>query len=106
MRRTGRFGRFLQELATLAVRYEELYFQSKKENNVFDFDDLEHIALSLLIESYDEEGRPVPSGVAEELSRKYKAIFVDEYQDTNLVQEAIITAVCGRDATICLWSAM
>ena len=90
---------FLQELATLAVRYEELYFQSKKENNVFDFDDLEHIALSLLIESYDEEGRPVPSGVAEELSRKYKAIFVDEYQDTNLVQEAIITAVCreGRN---------
>lgn len=85
---------FLEELITLSSRYEDLYYQSKKEKNVYDFDDLEHIALSLLIESYDSDGCPVPSAVAEELSRKYKAVFVDEYQDTNLVQETIINAVC------------
>lgn len=85
---------FLEELITLSARYEELYFQSKKEKNVFDFDDLEHIALSLLVESYDENGCPAPSAVAEELSRKYKAVFVDEYQDTNLVQETILNAIC------------
>ena len=90
---------FLEELITLSSRYEDLYYQSKKEKNVFDFDDLEHIALSLLVASYDDDGRPVPSGVAEELSRKYKAVFVDEYQDTNLVQETILNAICreGRN---------
>ncbi len=85
---------FLEELITLSSRYEDLYYQSKKEKNVFDFDDLEHIALSLLIESYDADGQPALSAVAEELSGKYKAIFVDEYQDTNLVQETIINAIC------------
>lgn len=89
-------GEYLEELITLTERYETLYFQSKKEKNVFDFDDLEHIALSLLIESYDEQGHLVPSAVAEELSRKYKAIFVDEYQDTNLVQETILHAICRK----------
>lgn len=83
-----------EELITLSGRYEELYFQSKKDRNVYDFDDLEHIALSLLVESYGEDGRPTPSAVAEELSEKYKAVFVDEYQDTNLVQETILNTIC------------
>lgn len=83
-----------EELITLSGRYEELYFQSKKDRNVYDFDDLEHIALSLLVESYGEDGQPTPSAVAEELSEKYKAVFVDEYQDTNLVQETILNTIC------------
>ncbi|HIX72567.1 MAG TPA: UvrD-helicase domain-containing protein, partial [Candidatus Anaerobutyricum stercoripullorum] len=83
-----------EELITLSGRYEELYFQSKKDRNVYDFDDLEHIALSLLVESYGEDGQPTPSAVAKELSEKYKAVFVDEYQDTNLVQETILNTIC------------
>ena len=85
---------FLEELIALTSRYEELYFQSKKEKNVFDFDDLEHIALRLLVDSYDEAGNPNPSETARVLSEKYKAVFVDEYQDTNLVQETILRAIC------------
>ncbi|MDO5145789.1 MAG: helicase-exonuclease AddAB subunit AddA [Eubacteriales bacterium] len=85
---------FLEELFLLTNRYEELYFRQKREKNVFDFDDLEHIALSLLVDGYDDQGNPLPSETARELSRRYKEIFVDEYQDTNLVQEALLTVLC------------
>ena len=81
----------LTELSRLALRYGEVFFQNKKERNVYDFDDLEHMTLELLIDGYDEQGQPVPSGTARMLSRKYKEIFVDEYQDTSMIQETILT---------------
>ena len=68
----------------------------KKEKNVYDFDDLEHFALELLVESYDEQGEAQPSETAKELSKKYKMIFVDEYQDTNLVQETILEMLLNK----------
>ncbi len=80
----------LEEYITLAKRFAEIYFSCKKEKNVYDFDDLEHFALELLVESYDEKGIAHPSETAKELSKKYKMIFVDEYQDTNLVQETLL----------------
>ncbi len=85
---------FTEELIFLAKRFETLYFKQKKEQNVYDFDDLEHLALTLLVAGYDEEGNPLPTETAKEVSRKYKAIFVDEYQDTNLVQETILKVLC------------
>lgn len=84
---------YLEELLNLTRDFSNLYFQMKKEKNVFDFDDLEHLALEILVESYDENGRAIPSETAKQLSNKYKTIFVDEYQDTNLVQETIINVI-------------
>lgn len=81
---------FLLEFSRLALRYEALYMQMKKDQNVYDFDDLEHMTLKLLVREYDEKGNPVPSETAASLSRKYKEIFVDEYQDTSMVQETIL----------------
>ena len=89
----------LAELVFLVTRYEELYFQNKKEKNVYDFDDLEHLALKLLVEAYDEEKNPIPSQTAKLLSGKYKAVFVDEYQDTNLVQETMIRVLNAGENT-------
>lgn len=80
----------LEEYMALTKRFAEIYFLCKKEKNVYDFDDLEHFALELLVESYDKQGEAQPSETAKELSKKYKMIFVDEYQDTNLVQETIL----------------
>ena len=91
----------LEEYVTLAQRFEELYLARKKEKNVYDFDDLEHFALELLVESYDEEGIAHPSEIAKTLSKKYKMIFVDEYQDTNLVQETILAMLSdAKNSTI------
>ncbi|MFR9001196.1 MAG: UvrD-helicase domain-containing protein [Anaerobutyricum soehngenii] len=87
----------LEEYMALTKRFAEIYFLcKKKEKNVYDFDDLEHFALELLVESYDEQGAAQPSETAKELSKKYKMIFVDEYQDTNLVQETILEMLLNK----------
>ena len=81
----------------LAQRFEEIYLAYKKEKNVYDFDDLEHFALELLVDHYDEGGQAYPSETAKTLAKKYKMIFVDEYQDTNLVQETILEMLSEKD---------
>jgi ATP-dependent helicase/nuclease subunit A len=67
-----------------------------------DFNDLEHEALKVLIVQ-DEQGFPVVeddsfcyTDAADELSRMYDEVLVDEYQDSNLVQEALIQAISGE----------
>jgi ATP-dependent helicase/nuclease subunit A len=64
-------------------RYEEL----KQESGLMDYSDLEHLALRALREP----------AVAAEVRRRYQAVFVDEYQDMSLVQEAILQRVAGED---------
>ena len=68
------------------------------ERNVLDFNDLEHLALEVLYEREEtgdgeETVFRLPSQVADELSRQYEEILVDEYQDSNYVQEALITSI-------------
>ena len=87
----------LEEYIVLAQRFEEIYLAYKKEKNVYDFDDLEHFALELLVDHYDEGGQAYPSETAKTLAKKYKMIFVDEYQDTNLVQETILEMLSEKD---------
>lgn len=86
----------LEEYMALTKRFAEIYFLCKKEKNVYDFDDLEYFALELLVESYDKQGEAQPSETAKELSKKYRMIFVDEYQDTNLVQETILEMLLNK----------
>jgi len=75
--------------AQLALDFHEALQEAKKERNILDFNDLEHFALEILC-SYDERGNVVASPIARNLQEKYKSIMVDEYQDTNGVQEAIL----------------
>lgn len=88
----------VQMLLTLAEEFSRRYQEKKRERNLVDFNDLEHEALKVLIAS--EEGRPIRNGndyvytdAADELSRQYEEVLVDEYQDSNLVQEALMHAV-------------
>lgn len=71
------------------MRYDE----KKKNENIMDFDDMEHFALDLLIDHYDEQGNPVPSKIAKEKSDGYEEIYIDEYQDSNYIQDAILRSV-------------
>ncbi len=89
----------LLELAeTFAVRYQE----AKKDRNLADFNDLEHYALQILVEKPDETaaGSEEPvlryTETADRLSRQYAEILVDEYQDSNYVQETLIQALSGE----------
>ncbi len=68
----------------------------KKERNMIDFADFEHFALAILSDGMDEDGKLIPSAVAMEKKAFFDEIYVDEYQDTNEIQEAIILLLCGE----------
>ena len=71
----------------LVIRFTEKYARSKSENNILSFSDVEHLALKVL---RSEEGL---TPAAKELQSLYEEIYIDEYQDSNMVQELILTAV-------------
>ena len=72
------------------------YRDMKQEQGIMDFSDLEHLCLALLVEPGTEDN-PQPSEVAKELQDTFKEIMVDEYQDTNGVQETIINLISRVD---------
>ncbi|MGL5438113.1 MAG: helicase-exonuclease AddAB subunit AddA, partial [Lachnospiraceae bacterium] len=78
-------------LLELAEEFSRRYQDKKQDRNVVDFNDLEHEALRVLIEWRD--GKQVYTDIADELSEQYEEVLVDEYQDSNLVQETLIHAV-------------
>ena len=87
----------IRELVALVKAFYAELQASKKEKNVADFNDLEHFALELLTDGMDADGRPQPSPAALALQEKYQEVMVDEYQDTNGVQEAILQLVRRAD---------
>ncbi len=76
-------------LVELVRKFEDFYSDTKRAINCLDFADLEHYALKLLAAD-DSSDNPSPSETALALRRRYKCIFVDEYQDINPVQQAIL----------------
>lgn len=78
-------------LLLLAGEFSARYQQRKQDGNIVDFNDLEHEALHVLLEDID--GVRMPTSVADELSGQYEEILVDEYQDSNMVQETLIKAI-------------
>jgi ATP-dependent helicase/nuclease subunit A len=83
-------------LVELVRRFGRLYVQRKTALNGLDFADLEHYALRLLVVESDD-GHTQPSETALALRQRYKYIFVDEYQDINPVQQAILDALGSGD---------
>lgn len=82
------------KLLELAGEFDRRYQESKKEKNIVDFNDLEHQALKVLIKK--ENGSLEYTAAADELSQRYVEILVDEYQDSNDVQETLIKALSAE----------
>ena len=76
-------------LIALVREFDRLYSQAKKGRRVLDFGDLEHKTLDLLV----GKSRSSPSVAAGEIGRRFREIMVDEYQDSNGVQDAIFSAL-------------
>ena len=83
-------------LMDLVARFQEAYQSEKARRGVLDFSDLEHFAVRLLLDP--ETGRPTPLAVS--WSARFAEVMVDEYQDTNQVQNAIFTAVSDGGRTL------
>ena len=81
----------VEELVFLVERFAEAFAEKKRSRNLIDFGDMEQLALQILTE--EKEGELVPSIVAGEYQKQFKEIMIDEYQDSNLIQEAILTSV-------------
>lgn len=84
-------------LVTLTLDFAKAYGAAKKEKGWIDFSDLEHFCLQILLAPDASPEYPVPSAAAEELRSQYEEVFIDEYQDTNGVQELITRLVSGED---------
>ncbi len=78
-------------LLKLVERFSQMYRTMKLRRRVLDYNDLEHEALRLLV---DRSGKPTPA--AKEIAARFTEIMVDEYQDTNAVQDAIFNALAYR----------
>ena len=81
----------LVKLKQLILDFDEKFKKSKKEKNIVDFSDIEHLALEILIK--ENQGKIESSDIAKKYQEKFVEIAIDEYQDSNLVQEYILTSI-------------
>lgn len=82
----------LDALKQLVLEFTEKFSVRKKEKNIVDFNDIEHFALNILLK-VDEDGRIYETDVAKKYKEKFDEIAIDEYQDSNMVQEYILKSV-------------
>ncbi len=82
-------------LIDLVLEFRSRLQEKKRENKVVDFSDMEHFALDILLGR--ECGQVMPSQVALEYRQYFKEILIDEYQDSNLVQEYLLKAISGEE---------
>ncbi len=74
-------------------KFDEEYSNEKKKEGLIDFNDIEHLALKLLIDRKDDKTQT--TDIAKKIQKRFKEVYTDEYQDTSFVQEAILEAVSG-----------
>ncbi|HGT0407960.1 TPA: helicase-exonuclease AddAB subunit AddA [Clostridioides difficile] len=86
----------VKPISSVVLRFEEEYSNKKREKGIIDFNDIEHFALNILTD-VDEKGNIVPSDIAVGCRNKFYEIFIDEYQDSNLVQEVLLKAVANTE---------
>ncbi len=84
-------SRVMKVLFELTVDFMESFALKKEEKNLIDFNDLEHFALNILVEKTSDG--MAPTRAALELSEQFEELLIDEYQDSNLVQETILTSI-------------
>ena len=82
----------LEILKDVIFSFDEEFMKKKRERNIIDFNDIEHYALKILVKK-DENGNYVGTDVAKKYREKFEEIAIDEYQDSNQVQEYILGTV-------------
>ena len=81
----------MQELIRLTRQFIEVFSEKKRQKNIVDFTDMEHFALEILVKK--EDGKICYTQAADEFSERFEEILIDEYQDSNLVQETLLQSV-------------
>ena len=84
--------KIMLKLEKMVNQFDEQFTKKKQERNIVDFSDLEHYALNILIE-IDENGNKKKTNVAKMYTEKFEEVAIDEYQDSNEIQEELMKAV-------------
>lgn len=82
----------VETLVELVIQFGQRFEKAKQEKSIVDFSDLEHYCLRILAEQ-DAEGNLIETEAAKYYQQQFEEVLVDEYQDTNLVQETILKLV-------------
>ncbi len=82
----------LVSLRDLVFNFDEDFKAKKKEKNLIDFNDIEHYALEVLVNK-TEDGKIIPTDVAQRYREKFEEIAIDEYQDSSQIQEMILNSI-------------
>ena len=85
----------LLKLENIILEFGEEFSKRKRDKNIVDFQDVEHFALKILVK--EKEGKIEDTPVAKKYQEKYEEIAIDEYQDSNLVQEYILNSVSRKN---------
>ncbi|WP_342756913.1 helicase-exonuclease AddAB subunit AddA [Kineothrix sedimenti] len=86
-------------LVDLTLEYKEALDKKKRESNIIDFSDMEHLALSILIKRKDNGAAEITK-TALDYRAFFTEILIDEYQDSNLVQELLLESVSGESERV------
>ncbi|MDE6636342.1 MAG: UvrD-helicase domain-containing protein, partial [Lachnospiraceae bacterium] len=89
----------MNELIDITQEFRKRFSEKKRDEVVIDFNDIEHMALEILLER-DGDGNVNRSGAALEMMELYEYIMVDEYQDSNEVQETILNAIARQGSGV------
>lgn len=87
----------VRQLAELVKQFMARFAEEKKQRALVDFSDLEHYCLNILAEADEASGLVKPTQTALQYREKFKEVLIDEYQDVNLVQEAIVSLISNQD---------
>lgn len=82
-------------LVDLTLAYKEALDRKKRESNIIDFGDMEHLALSILVKKTD--GGYAPTETALDYRAFFTEVLIDEYQDSNMVQEYLLRSISGEE---------
>lgn len=88
----GKQQKVIGEYTRLVIEFMARLKDTKRERNILDFNDLEHYALEILC-NLNDNGETIPTAIADAVRDEFKVIMVDEYQDTNSVQETILNQI-------------
>ena len=88
---------YMKKISEITLKFMHEFAKRKKEKNLLDFNDLEHFALKIISDT-DDTGNIIPSKVGEYFKEYFDEVLVDEYQDSNNVQETIINLISRKNS--------
>ncbi len=87
----------VKTLMELVLSFMDMLNEKKRAENIIDFHDMEHFALDILLKKNEDSGEYEATPAAKEYREYFREILIDEYQDSNLVQELLLKSISGED---------